>query len=115
DRLAATVHRVHQFTRETADHDLLAALAGGIDQPADGEGLLTLGTHFHGHLIGGATDAARTHLDGGTDVFERAMEHLDGVLLGPLLDDFEGAIDDAFGGRLLAVLHERVHEFGYDE
>src|SRR5690606_30274943 len=115
DRLATTVRGVEQLTRQTADHGLLATLAGGVDQPADGEGLLTLGAHFHGDLIGRTTDAARTHFDGGTDIFERAMEHLDRVLLGPLLDDLEGAIDDAFGGRLLAVLHKRVHEFGYDE
>jgi hypothetical protein len=43
------------------------------------------------------------------------VEHRDRVLLGLGLHDVEGAVDDRFGDRLLAVLHERVHELGDDE
>jgi hypothetical protein len=34
------------------------------------------------------------------------------VLAGLALDDLERAVDDAFRGRLLAVAHQAVHEFG---
>jgi hypothetical protein len=39
--------------------------ARGGDQPADRQRLAALGAHFDGHLVGGATDPARAHLDGG--------------------------------------------------
>ena len=38
------------------------------------------------------------------------MEDLDRVSLGLGLDLVEGAVDDAFGNRLLALIHEVVHE-----
>src|SRR5690606_28381175 len=56
-----------------------------------------------------------THFDGRTDIVERAVEHLDGVLLGTLFDHGECAVNDPLCGRLLAVLHQGIHELGYDE
>src|SRR4029078_4602431 len=46
---------------------------------------------------------------------ERAMEQLDRVGLGARLHAVERAIDDALGDRLLALFHDRVHEFGYHQ
>ena len=43
------------------------------------------------------------------------MEHLDRVGLGLRLDLVEGAVDNAFGNRLLALIHEVVHELRDDE
>jgi hypothetical protein len=37
------------------------------------------------------------------------------VLLGLGGDGVESAIDDAFGGGLLAVIHQGVHELGEDQ
>jgi hypothetical protein len=37
------------------------------------------------------------------------------ILLGLGGDGVEGAVHDAFGGALLAVIHQGVHELGDDE
>src|SRR5688500_5530027 len=42
------------------------------------------------------------------------MEYVERLLLGLALDRIEGAVDDAFGDRLLALVHEAVHELGKD-
>src|SRR6185295_8135137 len=114
-RLAAAVESIHEFARKALLHGVLATLAGGLDEPADGESLLAVGADLDRHLVGGAADAARTHFDRRTDVVERGVEYVDRVLLGLLLDDVEGAVNDVLGDRLLAVFHERVHELGDDE
>jgi hypothetical protein len=36
------------------------------------------------------------------------------ILLGLGLDDVERAVDDLLGGRLLAFIHDRIHELGDD-
>jgi hypothetical protein len=41
------------------------------------------------------------------------MEDLKRILAGAVLDDLEGAVDDALCSRLLAVLHDDVHELGH--
>ena len=51
----------------------------------------------------------------GLHIAQRVVEHPDRVLPGALLDAVEGAVDDAFGDRLLAVEHEAVHELGEDD
>src|SRR5262249_38526547 len=43
-------------------------------------------------------------------VAERAVPDLDGVFLGLLRDDVEGAVDDPLGHRLLARVHDGVDE-----
>ncbi len=43
------------------------------------------------------------------------MENLQRILAGLGLDRIERAVDDSFGGRLLAVIHQAVHEFGEDQ
>src|SRR5665213_2127001 len=74
DCLAAAVHRIHEFARQALTHGVLAALAGGFDQPANGKGLLALGTDFNRNLIGRTTNAARAHFNRRTNVVERGME-----------------------------------------
>ena len=41
----------------------LAAVAGELDHPADGQRGGTAGTNLDGHLVGGTTDAAAAHLE----------------------------------------------------
>ena len=48
-------------------------------------------------------------------MFKRLVENLDRIALDLGLDLFEGAVNDAFGDRLLALVHEVVHELGNDE
>src|SRR5207248_8897614 len=114
-RGAAALGGVHQLVRQTERHGLLASVARGLDDPAHGERLAARGPHFDGHLVAGAADAAGLHLDHGLHVIEGRGEHLDGfppLLAGLFGDAVEGTVDDALGGRLLAVLHDDVHELG---
>src|SRR5579859_820451 len=113
---ATVVGGVKQLARQAVDHGGLAALAGVIDQPADREGLAALGADFDGDLIGGTTDAARADFQSRLHVVESGVEHLQrlgaATLLGHLI---EGAIDDGFGGGLLTVEHQAVHELGQND
>jgi hypothetical protein len=109
------LHRVHQLARQALFHRALAALARSVDQPADGQRLAPLGADFHGHLIGGATDAARTHLDGRLHIVQRLMEQPHGSLLPPLRFSVSmAAYTMPSATRLLAVIHQHVHETAED-
>src|SRR5476651_834803 len=115
DRVAAAVERVEQLGGELLGHAVARTVAGGLDDPADGESLAALRTNFDGHLVGGTTDAARAHFDGGLHVLERLVERRNRILLQLRFDFFESAVHDALGDRLLATLHERVQELGDDD
>src|SRR6185437_2370272 len=67
------------------------------------------------HLIGGAADAAGAHFDRRHHVVQRLLEYRKRILLGLAFDDVERAVDDPFRGRLLAVVHDRIHELGDDD
>src|SRR5712691_13036106 len=110
DGVSPVVRRVEQLGREPLRHRLLVAVARGRDQPAYAERLAPRRADLDRHLIGGAADAARTHLDRRHDVVERLLEHAERVLLGLALDDVERAVDDVLRHRLLAGVHDRVHE-----
>src|SRR5476651_1727580 len=64
-RVAAAIEGVEQLGGELLGHAVARTVAGGLDDPADGESLAALRTNFDGHLVGGTTDAARAHFDGG--------------------------------------------------
>ena len=96
-------------------HGGLVAAARGGDQPADGERARTVGAHFDRHLVGGAADAAGADFQRGRNIAQGFVEHHQRILLGLGGDGVEGAIDDAFGGGLLAVIHQAVHEFGENQ
>ena len=113
--IAAIVGRIHQFAGQTADHGGLTAPTRSRDQPANRQRLGALRAHFDGDLIGGTAHAAATDFDARLDVVEGIMEHLNRIGLGARLDGVERSIDDAFGGRFLAVIHQVVHELGKDD
>src|ERR1700739_1536401 len=104
-----------QLGREPLRHRLFIALTRCRDDPANAERLPAHRANLDRHLIGGATDAARTHLDGRHHVFQSLLENRQRALLGLGFDHFERAIDDALGGRLLAVIHDRIHELRNDD
>src|SRR5262249_38757622 len=114
DGVPPIVRRVEQLGREPLRHRLFIALARGRDQPANAQGLAPILTYFDRHLISGAADAAGAHLDRGHDVVERLLEHGERILFGLAFDKVEGAVDDVFGNRFLALVHDGVHEFGHD-
>src|SRR5207245_11372266 len=82
---------------------------------ADGERLRALRTDLDRHLVGRAADAARADLDARLHVVQRVVEDADRFTLQASLDAFEGTVNDAFGDGLLAVEHDRIHEFGEDD
>src|SRR5690606_29011644 len=87
----------------------------GRDQPAHGERLGPIRAHLDRHLIGGATYTAGAHLHFGADIVQRFMERPQRIISTARCDLVEGAIDDAFGDRLLPVQHEVVHEFAEND
>jgi len=112
---AAVLRSFEQLVRKTESHGLLAAGTRGFDHPTHGERLATRSAHFDGHLIGGTTDATRLHFDDRLDVIESLREQRDGIatlLTGLLGDAIDCTIDDALSSRLLAALHDDVHELG---
>src|SRR5690606_26279620 len=109
DRAAAILGSVDQLGRQLARHRVLAALARRLDQPAHRQRHAARLAHFDRDLVGGATDAARLHLDGGRDVAQRLLDQLQRVAV-LLADHVHRAIHDALGDRLLAALHDHVDE-----
>src|SRR5690606_3028146 len=81
-------------------------------QPANGQRLGALRADFHRNLIGGAADTARADLNARTHVVELRMEHFHRLALQAGLDGVKGTVQDALGNRLLALLHDAVHELG---
>src|SRR5207245_816006 len=111
-RAAAAFGGLQQLVGQALRHRLLAALAGGIFQPAHRQRHAAHGANFHGNLVVRAADAAAIDVDHRLYVVQRGQEHLHGVLAGLLLDLLERAVDDALGHGLLAGLHDDVHELG---
>src|SRR5580693_1972870 len=115
DGVPPAIRRVEQLGRKPLRHRLFIALTRCRDDPANAERLPAHRANLDRHLVGRTTDAARTHFDGRHYVFQRLLENRQRALLGLGLDQFERAIDDALGGRLLAVVHDRVHELRNDD
>src|SRR6478736_2117842 len=93
-----------------AHRDALAAV-GGVNNPAESQGLLALERDFNRNLVGGATDAAALHFQLRAGVFHRTHEQVDRITLLQLLAHLlEGAVNDALGERAFAALHDDVDE-----
>src|SRR6202790_5273786 len=115
DGIPPAIRCVEQLGGEPLGHRLFVAIARRGDDPANAERLTAYIADFDRHLIGGAADAPRTHFDRRHHVFQGLLEHRQRALLGLGLDHFERTIDDALGGGLLAVIHDRVHELRDDD
>src|SRR3954447_2232901 len=102
--------RVEQLVREPLRHRLLAPVAGELDQPADRERAGAAGGHLDRDLVGRAADAAGADLEHRRERLDRDLERLHGVLARALREDRQRVIDDALGGRLLAVQHHLVDD-----
>src|SRR4051812_32613030 len=102
--------RVHQLVGQALGHRLLAAVAGELDQPADGEGAGARGGHLDRDLVGGATDTAGANLQHRGERLDRDLQRFDGLLARTLAENRQRVIHDALGGRLLAVQHHLVDD-----
>jgi hypothetical protein len=107
---AAAFGRLEQFIGQTGRHRLLATLARAVLEPAHRERHAADGANFHGNLVVRTADAAGLDFDHRLHVVDRDHEDLQRILVGLLLDLFEGTVDDALGNGLLAGFHHDVHE-----
>ena len=89
-----------------SDIRLAAALAGGLDQPADAQPHAAIAADLDRHLVRGATDAARLDLDDRGRVAQRSVEHLEAGPARGSLSAGQRLAQDALGQALLAVHHQ---------
>src|SRR5437867_6011121 len=107
---AAVAGGVEQLAGELLGHAALASTPGGADDPPHRQRGATFGTHFDRNLVRQTADPPRLDLDRGLYVVDRGLEHLERVLLAPILDRPQGLVHDLLGRRLLAADHHDVHE-----
>src|SRR5215471_4352388 len=91
---ALLVRGIEDLARELLLHAPLAALPREADQPAHGKRAGPALRHLDGHLVVGAADAARAHLEHRCDRLHGPFQHLDGALVRLLSDDLQRAVDD---------------------
>src|SRR5437879_1458924 len=103
---------VHQLRGELVSHALAAAAACVADDPASSECLAPIVADLHRHLVRGAADPLRLHLDDRGDVADRLIEDVERLLARGTANLLEGVVDDPLGDALLALEHEAVDEFG---
>ena len=125
DDAALTLERIDELVGHSCGHAHAVTAGSERRRPAERERELTVGRDRHGNRIGRAADATRLHLDLRLHVVDGSGENLESVgvlllvldeLFGRLLDRFlelvDGAVDDLFGGRLLAILHHHTDHVG---
>ena len=109
---AAIIRCIHQLSRQTLFHRVLATLARAFNKPANRQRLAPFRADFDRHLISGTTNAATAYFHGWLHVVHRFMEQTQRVAIGPtlLLERIHRRIDDRFGNALFPVIHEYIHE-----
>src|ERR1700742_4004751 len=85
---------VEDLAGEALGHRVLAAGAGELDQPADGQGASPPGRYLDRNLVGGTADATGTNLKHRGQLFDRRFQGLARVLTAALADDREAVVDD---------------------
>src|SRR4051794_17276020 len=94
---ALLIGGVQDLGCELLVHLLLAALPRERDEPAHGQRASASLRHLDRHLVVGATDAARAHLEHRRDRLDGPLQHLDRALAGLLADGLERGVDDLLG------------------
>src|SRR5579862_8061739 len=112
DRDAAIARGIEQLARQPLFHRVLRARPRAGNQPADRQCLAALRANLDRHLIGGAANTARANLDRRTHIAQRVVEDADRILTAAPLNAVKRAIDDPLGDRLLALVHQTIHELG---
>ena len=111
-RAAATVESIQQFGGKFGSHAFFTARTGIVDKPADRQGDLTFRAHFHGHLVGGAANAAGLDFHVGLHVVQGLFKGAHGFFARLFSQGLKGAVENLFGCTLLAVEHKPVHKLG---
>ena len=116
-RRTTVVHRVQQFIRKTVLHRMFAALAGGIDDPADRQSLTPFSADLDRYLIRGTAYPARPDFYRGFHIIQRLVKHPDGIRLGatPALQHIESIVNNALRDGRLTIIHQSVQETSDDD
>ena len=107
-----TVGRIQDFVLEAFGHRLFTAGLGVANQPPQGKGGGAARLDLNRNLVGGATDTAGADLEGRLDVVHGLLEGCNGVAAGLGASTFEGTVNNALGGGLLAVNQHLVDQLG---
>src|SRR5829696_383391 len=99
---------VDELSGEALGHRALAAVAGELHEPADGERPRAAARDLDRDLVGRASHAARADLEHGGQLPDRLLERLDRLVARAARQDLERVVDDLLGERLLAVGHDLV-------
>lgn len=110
---ACFVGCIHQFVGQFCCHRSTGSSSSKADQPAEGEGCTAIGTHFHRHLIGGASHPAGFYFYEGRSVFDCFFKQVQRFCACSFLDRFEGIVDDAASNGFFAVLHDPPHHHAH--
>ena len=111
--LARVVAGIQQLSGQALGHGFFIALAAELNQPAQSQGLTTLGADFHGHLVGGTAHAAGLDFQLRHHVVERFLEYIARLLAAAFLNHFKGAVADILRNAAFAIQHQLVNELGY--
>jgi len=99
--ISTVFSRILHFARKALFHGVLRTPACCLNKPAECQGLGALGTHLNGHLIGRATDAARTHLKLRLDIVQGLVKGPNGITTTLAGNIVERGVDDTLGGDFL--------------
>ena len=92
--------------------DFSERLRAGLTQPAHSQRSATSRANFNRHLVVGTTNTTRLHFNHRLDIAHGRTENFERILASLGGDDFESAVHDAFGNRLLTALHDGINELG---
>src|SRR6476659_4154740 len=109
-RVALALRRRDHLGGQLLGHRLLVAVPRIADQPAHRQRRAALRTHFHRHLVGGATEAGALHLDHGLPIGEGLLEDVHARLARAVLHEVHRGVEDPLCRALLALVHQDVDE-----
>src|SRR5690606_12101841 len=110
DSGAKTVAGVDQLVHQTFGHGLLTAQTRVLHQPAERQGGAARCADLDRYLVGGATNTAAAHLEGGLHVVDGPLEDDQGVLPGLLPGTLKSVVDDRLGQGSLTVPQHLVDQ-----
>src|SRR6186713_1368424 len=108
---AAAFGRFGELARQARTHGFFTTAACRIAQPAHCQRGAADGADFDRNLVIRTTNAAAFYFHHRLDVVDCRRENFQRILGRLFLDLLERAVNDAFGDRLLAGLHQHVDEF----
>src|SRR5215217_7506806 len=108
DRGACLVESINQFASKLLRERFPGAIASRRQNPAERQCGAAIRRNFHRYLIGCATDTAGANFHDRCNILESAIEHVQRILLGALLDQIHGFINETNSHALLAAFEHML-------